>query len=255
MVHRQVVQVPRQSDVILNHLAVACCSRLLQGEPDLERTKSTRVLRTDVVVVQALTLEVVVGGMIRERIPQSRRVANEGTSSLKGCVQPFVRIHGHGISRLQPLQFRGRARQAVCKCPVCAVDVEPEFVLLTERRQFRQRFDRAGTDGSRGADHEKWLIALVSVPPVADLQLIQVHASRPVDPMNRFGSQSGQISGFLYPGVSLRGSVDTQPRPTCHALPANIPTGLRGAGSQETGEIGHVAAAQEQDRRSRPGNR
>jgi hypothetical protein len=63
--------------------------------------------------------------------------------------------------------------------------MEPEAMLLTECRQFRQRFDRASTDGSRGADHEKWLIALLSVPPVPGLQLIQVHTLLPVDPMNR----------------------------------------------------------------------
>ena len=68
----------------------------------------------------------------------------------------------------------------------------------------------------------------------------------PVDPMNRVGAESCQVSGFLDPCVSFRGGVDTQARPTGDALLANIPTGLRGAGSQEAREIGHVAAAHEQ---------
>ncbi len=64
VVHCQVVQVPRQSDIILNHLAVSSSSRLLKGEPDFECAKSPRVLRADVVVVQALTLEAVVWRMV-----------------------------------------------------------------------------------------------------------------------------------------------------------------------------------------------
>jgi hypothetical protein len=75
--------------------------------------------------------------------------------------------------------------------------VEPEFVLVTERRQVRQRIDRASADGSSGANHEKWLVTIVAIPPVLNLQLIQVHALRPADPMNRFHSESNQISGFL----------------------------------------------------------
>src|SRR4051812_17837256 len=39
VVHRQIVQVSRQSDVVLDHLAVACCSRLLHCEPDFECAK------------------------------------------------------------------------------------------------------------------------------------------------------------------------------------------------------------------------
>src|SRR5215467_3434329 len=44
MIRRQVIQVLRQSNVVLNHLAVTCCPRVLQSEPDFERAKSTRVL-------------------------------------------------------------------------------------------------------------------------------------------------------------------------------------------------------------------
>jgi hypothetical protein len=64
--------------------------------------------------------------------------------------------------------------------------------------------------------------------------------------MNRFHSESNQISGFLQPRVSFRGRVDTQARSTGHTSLADIPTGARGTGSQEASEIGHVAAAQEQ---------
>ena len=69
---------------------------------------------------------------------------------------------------------------------------------------------------------------------------------RPVDPMNRFRAEASQVSGFLDPCVSFCRGVDTQARATGDALLANVPAGLRGAGSQEAGEIRHVAAAQQQ---------
>src|SRR5438105_7850642 len=100
MVRRQVIQVSRQNDVVLNHFAVTCRPRVLQSEPDLERAKPTRVLRSYIIEVQALSLEVVIRRVIRERLRQSTAAADERTSSLQWRVQPFVRIQGHGISRL-----------------------------------------------------------------------------------------------------------------------------------------------------------
>src|SRR5204863_253385 len=103
-----------------------------------------------------------------------------------------------------------------------------------------------GTDRSRRADHEKWVIARVYVLTVPDLQCNQIHALTAVDPVNRFRAEAGEISGFLDPRVSFFGGVNTQTRAAGDALLANVPAGLRGAGGQETGDIGHIAPTQKQ---------
>ena len=67
-----------------------------------------------------------------------------------------------------------------------------------------------------------------------------------VNPVNRVRAETRHISGFLDPGVSFRGGVDTETRAAGDALLSNVPAGHRGAGSQEARKIGHIAAAQEQ---------
>ena len=121
-------------------------------------------------------------------------------------------------------------------------------MLLAEGRQIREGIYRSCTDGSGGADYEKWLVPLFKIPLVLNFQSSKIHALPLVDadPANRIRAESCDVSRFLYPGMCFLGSVDKQGRPPGDALLSNIPSGSRGTGSQETSEIGHVAAAQKQ---------
>ena len=150
---------PREQDVVADHLQIAGASHLPERQPHFQRPEAPRILRAVVEVVHDLIVEVVIGRVIREGVAQLFGIAHEHAAGFERRVEPLVRIHRDRIGLAQRAQARRRSRRLRRQRAVGAVDVKPQPVFAADRGDLRERIDGAGADRARGADDEERLMA------------------------------------------------------------------------------------------------
>ena len=120
-----------------------------------------------------------------------------------------MRIDGDRIGVGHRSQIFRRSRNRRRQRAVRAVDVKPEIEFAADRRDLRQRIDRAGADRSGRADDQERTVAALAVCGDLTAKLGRVHPLMLVDwnPADRVGSQPEEVGRFLNPGVRLRRRV------------------------------------------------
>jgi hypothetical protein len=188
--------------------------------------------------------------VVREGGAQRFDVAHERTSGLERRVEPLVRIDRHRIRLAQPAQVIGRLGDCSSKTTIGAVDVKPRTVLSARRGDLVQRIDSASAHGASGADDNARHIAGGSVRLELSSERRNIHAELRVgrNPADRRDAEPAQVRSLLNPGMCFDRPIyaESAARITGDTLLAHVPACLCQTRSQETDEIGHVAAADEE---------
>jgi hypothetical protein len=221
-----------------------------EGEPDLERAETPRILRAAVHEVGRSLLEVVVRRVIREGGAKPLRVPDQRATRLEGGIQPLVRIDGHRVCF-------GKAPKSVrtlghsCRKPtVGPVNVEPDAPLPTERRDLRQRIHGASADRSGRAHHDERDVPARQIGLNRLPQRGHIHPEISVagNPPDRLRPEASEVGRLLNPGVRLARRIGGQRSPVsgANALRPHVPRRARSARGKEAHEVRHVPAADEQ---------
>jgi len=161
-----------------------------------------------------------------------------------------VRVDGYGIRLAQRSQIFGRLRNRSGKATVGAIDVKPRTVLPAHGGNIVQRIDGTGAHRASGSNDHARHITRGSVRLELSPQRRHVHAELRVgaDPSNRRDPEAAQVGGLLNPGMRLDRPVDAESATgvATDTVLAHIPPGLCQTRSEETHEISHVAAADQQ---------
>ena len=203
---------PREQDVVPDHLQIAGAPHLPERQPHLQRAEAPRILRAVVEVVHDLIVEVVVGRVIREGAAQLVGIAHEHAAGFERRVEPLVGIDRDRIGVAQRAQARRRSRRLRRQRTVGAVHVKPQLVLAADGGDLRERIDGARADRAGGADDEKRLMAEPEILLDPAAQGGRVHPLLVVggDPADGVGAEAEQVGGLLDPRVGFRRRVDQQ---------------------------------------------
>src|SRR3954449_6425940 len=144
-----------ESNVSLDHLAVAGATVRPERRPDRERARPTRVLRSEEARIRP---RIVRGGKVGradvERPGETGGVPKEGESAVVRHVQPLVTIRDHRVRALhtgrQMADRGGEPREE----SESTVDVKPGAVLRREVGHSLYRVKIARVDLARVRDHD-----------------------------------------------------------------------------------------------------
>ena len=208
----ELVEMPREQDIVPDHLQIPGAAHLPQRQPHLQRPETPRVLRPVVEVVHDLIVEMVVGRVIRKGVAQLLSIANEHAAGFERRVEPLVGIDCDRVGLIERPQAVRRSRRQRRERAIGAVHVEPQFMFPADAGDLRKGIDDARADRPGSADDKKWLMAEAAIVLDLTSQERGVHSLLIVgrNPADGVGAEPEEIGSLLDPRVGFGRGVDEQ---------------------------------------------
>ncbi len=155
-----------------------------------------------------------------------------------------MRVDGHAVGESEsrkrvpvPIGHDGR-------CPVGAIDVEPEILPPADRGDPLEGIDAPGVGRACRPDDRERPISGAAVLGDHRLEVAGAHPEAIVgrDDSKVRRADPEQFDRLADAAMALVRDVDTEPWPTGEALLALVPAGASVAGRGEAGQVGHRAA-------------